>query len=213
MSTTAFHVAVALALALTTALLAAETPGTLGTAGTPADEGGEPIPQIEVALLGPPERVKGLAWPRQEDGGGATLTAVDAPRTVIVNLPSGATIGHFSRVTSLVQDRGAITDVTIAPHEGTLPYQEAISLLERLLGEWDAELTNVSKLRVKRWKSQGDVPPNPLLRRTAGARVTGEEKVKLFFRLRPTEGGWFLSVNIAATAEARRTLSDSSVEK
>lgn len=172
----------------------------------------EKLSQISVDLLGSISTLEGHVWPRAFDwvfkrpDQPVLATAVDKPHDLIVRLPGGRILRHFSKLTSFTQYSAVIVSVDLVPNRHLLRYQQAVSDLERLLAEWDAEPTEVTKARIADWKKYGDLSPDGALSQPGSATIHGEKKADIFFEVRPTQGGWFLSVTLQATEDQREPL-------
>jgi hypothetical protein len=171
------------------------------------DTGAEMLPPITVELLGPISALKGHNWPLGYDwvsdraNQPVSMTAADVPHELIIHLPSGRTIRHISGATFFSQTRGIVDRASLMPHPGLLPYQEAIKLLELILQGWDGEPDERGSRLLAQWKAEGDLKPWELARRQGSAILQGEDKVGVFFQIRPRDAGWYLVVDVAARWE------------
>jgi len=171
--------------------------------------GAERLPEISVDLLGPISSLKGATWPREYDpvlkkaDQPALMMTIDKPHELVIRLPGGRTLRPKSKLTFLTQnqDRGILEIVKLVPTMRLLPFQAAVSELERLLTEWDAQPTAVTKPRIADWRAYGNVRPDGVLSRRGGAVIHGETKGDIFFEIRPGEEGWFISFTIGPTVE------------
>lgn len=170
------------------------------------------LPEVSVDLLGPISSLKGHAWPRGYDwvhgrqNQLVSMTAADTPHELVIRLPSGRTIRHLSRATFFSQERSTVIEVSLMPHPGLLRYQDVITLLEAILQKWDAEPDDRSKKSLAHWKTEGDLQSWDIADRSGSAILRGEGKVGIFFRIRPSKGGWFLVLNVAAPWEQVRRI-------
>ena len=174
------------------------------------------LPEISVRMLGPISSLKGHTWSRGYDpvhdkqDQPVSETREFEPHEIVVTLPTGRAIRHISKATFFMQKRGIVDRVSLMPHAGLLRYQDAINLLEFILQEWDAELSESSKKSVSEWKTEGDLQPWEIAQRRGGAELHGEKRVGIAFEIRPSKTGWYVVIDVAATLEEERTLWDSS---
>ena len=206
------HCALALVGAITAPLASAGRPPRAASSTTqPAErgdgsgrKGAEHLPDISVDLLGPLSSLKGATWPREYDwihkkpDQPALMMTLDRPHEMVIHLPGGRTLRHESKLTFLTYDpgRGTIATVKLVPNMRELPFQDAISELERILKEWDAELMDVAKPRVAEWRKYGNLDPKGMLSHPGGATIHGEKKAYIFFEIRPADEGWFVSMTL-----------------
>src|SRR5207237_8339119 len=108
----------------------------------------------------------------------------------------------------LHHERGIVDNVSLMPHPGLLKLQDAITLLELILKQWDAQLDERAVKNVAKWKAAGDVKPYMLAEYEGGADLRGENKAAVYFSIRSTfeETGWFLAIDVTATLEEERKL-------
>ncbi len=179
----------------------------------PVEKGKNPLPEISIQLLGPLSSLKGRTWPRGYDwvynkpDQPLIMATVDEPHELTVYLPSGKTLRHLSKLTFFTQDSGKVLTVKLVPNIHLLTFQEAIVELEELLKEWDAtpsenETNKTTKQRIAHWKTEGNLKTGPwALSKSGGAVIHGESKAYIFFKIRPGDGGWFLSITIGPTTK------------
>ncbi len=170
------------------------------------------LPSISAEILGPVAAVKGHTWPRGYDWGyrrddqPRTQTAADRPHHLVLSLPSGRIVEHDSVATFFTQKRHVVDRASLMPHPGVLRYQDAISVLERVLKEWDAQPNEGSARLIAAWKKEGDLRPWEIAQRRGGAILRGEDRCGISFEIRPAKDGWFVTVDVAATLEEARKL-------
>jgi len=172
-------------------------------------------PKISVEMLGPLSSLKGHEWPRGYDwvrnkpDQPMRQILANRPHELVILLPSGRTIRHVSKGTFFKQEGGTVIRASLMPHLGpSLGYQDAIAVVEAVLREWDAEPNEGTRMALAEWKAEGDVAPHELGKRGGGAVLRGEDKVGISFEIRSTlsNGGWFATIDVAATLEAERKL-------
>src|SRR5215471_17589417 len=81
---------------------------------------------MEVWLNGPVEKVTGRPWPRGQDGQPLGMTTAEEPWEIVVNLPSGRTYRLRSIHTTLQQERGIVTVVSMLPLTDPVDFKTAI---------------------------------------------------------------------------------------
>jgi hypothetical protein len=165
------------------------------------------LPEVSVDLLGPITTVKGHDWPlgydwvRDRADQPVSMTAVDRSHRLVIRLPSGRVLSHPSRATFFNERQGPVTDADLMPLDVNVRYLDAISYLEKVLAEWDVGPNERAKQAITRWKTYGDIAPDPVLVNYTGyGSIKGEERANVFLHVRPASQGWFLTVNVGATS-------------
>jgi hypothetical protein len=170
------------------------------------------LPTISAEILGPVAKVKGHAWPRgydwvyKREDQPLSQTLADRPHHLVLALPSGRTVEHDAVATFFTQKRHVVNNTSLMPHAGVLRYQEAITLLEQILKEWDAHPDERSAGLVAEWKKEGDLQPWEIAQRRGSAIFRGEDRCGIYFEIRPAKAGWFVTVDVNATLEEERKL-------
>lgn len=184
-----------------------------GDAAAGEAKGDKMLPEVSVGLLGPVTSLKGHAWPRTNDwvrkkqNQLADMAIEDRPHELVVHLPSEREVRHFSKGTFFMQDGGTVFTITLMPLDGQVPFQEAVTALQRLLADWGAAPKEEARKRLDEWKNYGNLKPSDFLTSFTGwARIAGEDKAELYFHIRPAKGGWYLSVDVSATPDELRRL-------
>ncbi|HEY7115306.1 MAG TPA: hypothetical protein VH475_01900 [Tepidisphaeraceae bacterium] len=173
------------------------------------------LPEISVQMLGPITGLKGHSWASGYDAFSdkpnqpLRQILVNEPHELVVHLPGGRAIRHISKATFFTQKRGVVDRASLIPHPGLLRYQDTIKLLELILKQWDAELSESSKRSVATWKAEGNLQPWEIAQRRGGAELHGEPGAGIAFEIRPAKTGWYLVIDVAATLDEERKLWDS----
>lgn len=173
------------------------------------------LPEISIEILGPITSLKGYDWPRgydwvtEKQDQPRRQFLVDQPHNVAARLPSGRTIRYVSKATFFNHEHGSVTRASLMPQlGGPMRYQDAVSLVESVLSQWDAEPDARTKKLLEEWKAEGNLAPYELAKRSGSAEFHEEKRVGIYFEIRSTSDntGWYAAIDVAATWEEVRQI-------
>jgi hypothetical protein len=146
------------------------------------------------------ENVTGKPWPRAKAGGAPLgMTAVEQPCEVALHLPSTRTLNLRSRQTTLQQERGIVTLVSVLPLDELVEFETAIAKAEEIARQQNIQDRKFQET-LSHWR---DAPPN---RDPFGpkymARVAIEPGVNMYVFIKPSAvaNGWFIALEFQKAA-------------
>lgn len=78
------------------------------------------------------EKVTGRAWPRAKDGEPLGMTTIQEPCEVALHLPSAKVLRLESKQTTLQQERGVVTLVSVLPLNKAVEFDMAVTKAEEI---------------------------------------------------------------------------------
>lgn len=159
------------------------------------------LPTITVKLLGSISAIGGGTWPLGPDGKPILEMAIEFPHIIAVKLPGGRTISHFAKLTFVSRESNTIYCVVVTASDRALPLQQALSQLEDILKDWNAELDDNTKRNMIDWRKDGDLAPGSQFPLDGGAILHGESKVLIGVTVGPSLTGWYVSLTPCITPE------------
>lgn len=152
------------------------------------------------------DKVSGRPWPRYDDGKPLEMTMTDDPCETILHLPSGKTLDLQSKSTTLNQDHGIVTLVSVLPLPSLVDFRTAVAKLEQMahaIGIQDAHFYETIHVWLQKPPSRN--PFGPKYR--TGASL--EEGVDVFVKVEPhqpedePDDGWFVAVDFERALKKR----------
>jgi len=118
------------------------------------------VPDIEVWLSEPVERLRGRKWLVFDDGTLSELSGTAENTRVTVHLPDGRSITTISTTLYMEQENGQVIEVSLTPEPQLkkprqpklVGFGEAINEVERLIAQLDAPDVSRARERIARWK-------------------------------------------------------------
>jgi hypothetical protein len=160
----------------------------------PADAD-DPLPEIEVPVLGPVGEVRGLEWPASpHDGKPERRAILDQPCMLTLRFPSGRKERLFTRTSWVTQAGGTVTEVTVLPSKRLAPFADAVNDCEALLKQLGAVDQQGIKEKLREWRAtppRFPVSTGALLERRVGVFIL----IKTLDGVNRPEGDWFLKVS------------------
>jgi hypothetical protein len=160
---------------------------------------------LRVELNGPVTEIKGITWPRRDNGKLSEMKCVQDPCEVQLVFPSGQVFSSYSKILIIEQENNRVWNVAIAPFDRALPYREAAATLSTIVADIEQRFQVTAKAsahaKTHSWKA---AKPEPPFEKWA-TRVELEPNISLFIELKESNkenDTWFVNLEFSfETAE------------
>jgi hypothetical protein len=127
------------------------------------------------------------------------MTTIEQPCDTFLHLPSGRVVRLHSKTTTLQQERGIVTLVSVLPLSTLVPFEVAIAKVEEIAREQGVQDRRFYDT-VAEWRSDSGLRNSSTSKYEARAIL--EPQVNLYAKVRPhpTETGWFIAIDLQRTA-------------
>jgi len=153
------------------------------------------LASLSVVLFGFVGQVAGYTWPVSTDGKPLAMAVIESPRRVSVELPNGRRVEFDSVNTTILQDKGRITLVSVLPLDSAVEFPTAVRCVDAIARDQEIGSWRFFE-ELKAWLK---APPNPEPGRPqyrARAKLGDGIDFDAIIRPRLAGDGWFVVIEV-----------------